>query len=162
MHDHPSAATTTYHIEVKSTTAGYDEPYHMSALQMEKCQQLSEAAAGGGKDVFVVFRVYDLSRGGRLRVYVDPWKEIVAGKMGGRRMGGWFGIRWVEWFGLGIGEWKANHELEWCALGHDDLMCLGLGIWLGEWKANHEGRAMNAATVAGFQIGTLMLLGTIL
>ena len=88
MHDHPSAPTTTYHIEVKSTTAGYDEPYHMSALQMEKCQQLSEAAAGGGKDVFVVFRVYDLSRGGRLRVYVDPWKEIVAGKMG-READGW-------------------------------------------------------------------------
>ena len=78
-------------------------------------------------------------------------------------MGGWFGITWVEWFGLGIGEWKANHEFEWCAfLGHGDLMCLGLGIWLGEWKANHEGHAMNAATVAGFQIGTLMLLGTVL
>ena len=85
MHGTRSAATT-YHIEVKSTTAGYDEPYHVSALQMEKCQQLSEA--GGGKDVFVIFRVYDLCRGGRLMVYVDPWKEIVAGKLG-READGW-------------------------------------------------------------------------
>jgi hypothetical protein len=79
----------TYHIEVKWTAGSYDEPFHMSALQMNKCKELSVTSKDwSGQDVFVVFRLYDLAQGGGLMVYVDPWNRISEGSLE-REPDGW-------------------------------------------------------------------------
>jgi hypothetical protein len=72
----------TYHIEVKSTAGSCDEPFHMSAIQMSKCKELSVASEDwSGQDIFVIFRLYDLAQGGGLMVYVDPWTKISEGSL---------------------------------------------------------------------------------
>lgn len=79
----------TYHIEVKSTAGSCDEPFHMSALQMNRCKELSMASKDwGGGEVFVIFRLYDLAHGGGLMVYVDTWSKIIDGSLE-REPDGW-------------------------------------------------------------------------
>ena len=69
-----------YHIEVKTTTSPYNEPFHMRAAQMEKCESFSAGSTTAtGQDIFMIFRLYDLEKGGRLMVYVDPWQQIKEG-----------------------------------------------------------------------------------
>jgi hypothetical protein len=69
-----------YHIEVKSTTGSYEEPFQMSSLQMAEARRMSPTEnPDTGKDAidfYLLFRVYNLSSPAdtRFEIRVDPWK----------------------------------------------------------------------------------------
>lgn len=60
----------TFHIEVKTTTGPAKEPFHMSHLQKELCEDLRLRP----DEMFLIFRVFDVDgRKNGLAVLEDPW-----------------------------------------------------------------------------------------
>jgi hypothetical protein len=71
-----------YHIEVKSTAKNVDDPFFLSHLQMSKAKEISETRSKNPREVFVIFRVYDVeSDEPGLEVYCDPWRMIESGRL---------------------------------------------------------------------------------
>lgn len=76
----------TFHIEVKSTTRLCDETFHLSRLQKLKAENLTIPSDSDGSpptDLFVIFRVYNLSTDPDskpgLQIYIDPFKLFEEG-----------------------------------------------------------------------------------
>ncbi|KAK4979511.1 hypothetical protein LTR66_010479 [Elasticomyces elasticus] len=67
-------APLTYHIEVKATTGGCNEDFHMSSNQLEMARQWTLPADERPTDVFIVLRVYSVGTSETsLFALVDPW-----------------------------------------------------------------------------------------
>jgi hypothetical protein len=82
--------TLTFHLEVKSTTWGLDEAFHLSNNQMDLAKKWSQRIPL--LDVYVVLRVYDLDYEKKLTAkvmhYVDPWRMVCDGTLHLKTSGG--------------------------------------------------------------------------
>ncbi|KAG4432653.1 hypothetical protein IFR05_011856 [Cadophora sp. M221] len=81
-----SSNPPTYHLEVKSTSEGCNEPFYMSNNQMQKARiyTISDNGALIPKDVYAIVRVYSLEVEGTtpgFTVYADPWALYLAGEL---------------------------------------------------------------------------------
>jgi Domain of unknown function (DUF3883) len=71
-----------YYIEVKSTAKNLEDPFFMSHLQMKEAQKHAETRTKDPREVFVIFRVYDVeSEEPGLEIYCDPWIMIKEGAL---------------------------------------------------------------------------------
>ncbi|KAH6668745.1 hypothetical protein B0J14DRAFT_518033 [Halenospora varia] len=77
-----SSSPPTYHLEVKSTSESYNEPFYMSNNQVDKARDwtISWDSNLVPKDVYVVIRVFNLDRETNpgFTAYVDPWAMYLA------------------------------------------------------------------------------------
>ncbi|PVH86308.1 hypothetical protein DL98DRAFT_650337 [Cadophora sp. DSE1049] len=81
-----SSNPPTYHLEVKSTSEGCNEPFYMSNNQMQKARRYTISDDGGiiPKDVYAIIRVYSLEveeTTPGFTVYADPWALYLAGEL---------------------------------------------------------------------------------
>ncbi|EPT01725.1 hypothetical protein FOMPIDRAFT_110960 [Fomitopsis schrenkii] len=74
----------TFHLEVKTTSGGLNEPFHMSSAQPQLACQFSSVAqasrADPPQDVYAIIRVSEIkSEHPKHCVYLDPYKWICEG-----------------------------------------------------------------------------------
>ncbi|KAL9093859.1 MAG: hypothetical protein Q9165_003782 [Trypethelium subeluteriae] len=67
----------TYHLEVKTTTGECNDPFMMSNNQLDLAREWHDSL----NDVYIVLRVYKLISEPQLRAYVDPFAQMVTGKL---------------------------------------------------------------------------------
>ncbi|KAK3700516.1 hypothetical protein LTR37_015917 [Vermiconidia calcicola] len=76
----------TYHFEVNSTVGRRDEPFSMSNNQV----RLARRWHASRRDVYAVFRVYNLASSPTFCAYVDPLRLMLAGKLSFTAQGGYY------------------------------------------------------------------------
>ncbi|KAK0382401.1 hypothetical protein CLIM01_00214 [Colletotrichum limetticola] len=74
--------TITYHMEVKGTVRGLEEPFHLSQKQMNLTQKYRLDKSKIPTDVFIIVRVYEIEgEKPSFRFYLDPWVKIFNGEL---------------------------------------------------------------------------------
>ncbi|KAK1710527.1 hypothetical protein BDP67DRAFT_521499 [Colletotrichum lupini] len=74
--------TITYHMEVKGTVRGLEEPFHLSQKQMNLTQKYRLDKSKIPTDVFIIVRVYEIEgEKPSFRFYLDPWAKIFNGEL---------------------------------------------------------------------------------
>ncbi|EJD00234.1 uncharacterized protein FOMMEDRAFT_170214 [Fomitiporia mediterranea MF3/22] len=75
----------TYHIEVKSTSSGSHEPFHLSKRQFDTALRYSRIANGNKfmRDIYVIIRVWNIRRptANNYAIYVDPLCCMLDGRL---------------------------------------------------------------------------------
>ncbi|KAJ3939608.1 uncharacterized protein N0V96_010391 [Colletotrichum fioriniae] len=77
-----SSHTITYHIEVKGTVCGFEEPFHFSQNQMNLARKYAFKHGKIPSDVFLIGRVYNVEKEKPgLKFYWNPWEMINKGSL---------------------------------------------------------------------------------